>query len=245
MKMHIADIKDKVAKLLRQAADQEGTPEGAVFQEKAFELMAKYGVEVSQLEEEQPRGAQAHHQYLYGAYTDLQCRLLAVIAMSLHCVVVCHTMAGKQRINVVSVFGLPQHLFRVQTLFELLNPTMLTGAQEYRRHRDFPNGGYTRRAKRSWMIGFTHTIGTRLQAIEHAYTEHFARGGRSGELVLQSDLEQAQQAAHECFPESYVAPNKGVDMVDSHAFRHGKETGDRQDLGQQRVPPRQFALEGR
>ena len=37
-------IKAKVEKLLRQAADREGTPEGDAFREKAFSLMAEYGV---------------------------------------------------------------------------------------------------------------------------------------------------------------------------------------------------------
>lgn len=38
-------LKSKVAKLLRQAEDVAGTPEEAVFQAKAFELMAKYGID--------------------------------------------------------------------------------------------------------------------------------------------------------------------------------------------------------
>ena len=41
------DLKSRVQKLLNQAADREGTPEGDTFYEKAFDLMARYGFDES------------------------------------------------------------------------------------------------------------------------------------------------------------------------------------------------------
>jgi len=45
---HKSKIADKVGKLLRQAEDVAGTPEEQVFLAKAFELMAKYGIDESE-----------------------------------------------------------------------------------------------------------------------------------------------------------------------------------------------------
>ena len=46
----LAAMKEKVQKLLALARDRQGTPEGETFENKAFELMAKYGVSAAALE---------------------------------------------------------------------------------------------------------------------------------------------------------------------------------------------------
>ncbi|AXC35181.1 hypothetical protein SEA_PHRANNY_76 [Mycobacterium phage Phranny] len=45
-----AKMQKQVAKLLRHAEDVVGTPEEAVFMAKAFELIAKYGLDMASIE---------------------------------------------------------------------------------------------------------------------------------------------------------------------------------------------------
>lgn len=237
----VSSIREKVIKLLRQAADREGTPEGDTFREKAFALMAKYGVDASQLEENQTGSAKEAVFKFSGAYTDLQFYLLNCIAGALHCICVQQSLYRRKMVPQANVFGMAHHVERVDMLFSALNPIMIAGANRYAATL-WPDAVHTRRAKRSWMLGFARTIADRLEIIEHEHTTQYARGGQSGELVLASDFHKAQAAAFERFPELERHVLHSTATIDPFAFVEGKDTGDMQDLGQKRMRQKQHAI---
>lgn len=238
----LQDIREKVTKLLRQAADREGTPEGDTFREKAFALMAKYGVEESQLEGNRFGSANEVVFTFSGTYTDLQFSLLNYISHALHCVCVRQSLHGRQTVPQANVFGMPHHVDRVEMLFSVLNPIMIAGANRYAATL-WADAVHTRRAKRSWMMGFTRTIANRLRAIENEHSAQYARDGQSGELVLTSDFNRAEAAAFERFPGLSKHTLNSSATLDQFAFLKGINTGEMQDLGQKRVRKNQPAID--
>lgn len=91
----------KVAKLLRQAEDVAGTPEEAIFQARAFEIMSKYGldeVEIAAIQQgldvtKDPE-AVTWSTNLVGKHRPQQMALLNQIATALHCETVYRTVRG-------------------------------------------------------------------------------------------------------------------------------------------------------
>ncbi|KAB1502395.1 DUF2786 domain-containing protein [Corynebacterium sp. 320] len=234
-------IRDKVAKLLRQAQDRQGTPEGDVFEAKAFELMAKYGVEASQLDKGNERQAIRKDINFTGSYSDLQFRLLLSIASILHCRTVRYHQYNKRTVKRAVLFGLPHHIDRVTILFDILNPQMIAGAKN---HGDqlWADAVHTRRAKRSWMLGFIEKIHSRLYDIEAQHTADYGRDGQSGDLVLLDDARAADLLAQEHFPFLKTSRFRSQSQVDPHAFTKGYKTGEMMDLGQTRVHRRRRSL---
>lgn len=78
-------IKQRVQKLLNQARDREGTPEGDVFYARAFELMAQYGYEQRDIDGPEPSEVGQRAYEFTGSYTEMQANLLLTIAAALHC----------------------------------------------------------------------------------------------------------------------------------------------------------------
>lgn len=227
-------LREKVAKLLRQAEDQRGTPEGAIFEAKAFELMAKYGVEAAQLEDHARNQAIRKDVNFTGAYTELQFRLLSNIADTLHCVPIHLKEYNKRSVAQSVIFGLPHHIERAYMLYSILNPQMITGAQRF---GDTVGGSAadTRRAKKSWMIGFIESIRARLAEIEKQYESDYARGHKSGSLVLVEDVDAAMNKAYEDFPFLSKSKQRSPTTIDPFGFQDGITQGKNMDLGQTRM----------
>ena len=233
------NIGTKVAKLLRQAEDRRGTPEGAVFEAKAFELMAKYGVEASQ--EDDTRRARRRDVDFAGSYTDLQFRLFTSIASTLHCTPIRYHRYNKRTVEHAVLFGLNHHVERIMMLYSILNPQMIAGANRYGDSL-WSDAGHTRKAKRSWMLGFIETIRDRLATIENKHQQNFARAGKTGELVLLNDAEEAMRLAREEFPFLQTNTQRSPTSVDPAGFTRGIRSGENMDLGQTRMPRLAHAL---
>lgn len=236
-----AKMQDRVAKLLRQAEDVTGTPEEAVFQAKAFELMAKYGIEMAQVEAtkagldmtEMPDAIQWEVN-VTGKYVAQQALLLHGIARALHCKTVYTTLYKGQR---VYVFGMERHVERVRFLWEILRPQMLRLVDKVRpepiavRRFDYelrevitegyrkPNAGEVKQYRRSWIAGFAQTIGDRVRAEENKALE-----GAGGALVLyRDDKARAGAALAKVFPR--VRNVKARTRYDSNGYAHGQRDG--------------------
>lgn len=126
--MTTSTIERKIKGLLAQAADREGTPEGDAFRDKAFSLMAQYGVEQATLPNADADDIANTAISLSGCYTDMQAILLAAISQALHCRSLSWKQRGSTRVSRTIVYGRRCHLDRVTMLFSLLNPQMITGA---------------------------------------------------------------------------------------------------------------------
>ncbi|AEL17876.1 hypothetical protein TRIXIE_84 [Mycobacterium phage Trixie] len=234
-------MQDKVAKLLRQAEDVAGTPEEGVFQAKAFELMAKYGIEQAEVEAtkagldmtEMPDAIQWTVD-IAGKYVAQQALLLHGIARALHCKTVYTTLGKAQR---VYVFGMERHIDRAKFLWEILRPQMLRLVDKVRPDaipvrrfdyelREFVTTGYrkatageTKAYRRAWIAGFAQSVGDRVRAEEDKALE-----GAGGALVLyRDDKARAGAALARVFPR--VRNVKSRARYDSNGYAHGQRDG--------------------
>lgn len=228
-------IKDKVQKLLNQAADRQGTAEGESYYAKAFALMASHGFDERDLNSPDEGDDVVHLTVeLSGAYADMQAALLLGVAGSLHCTGFGQQVRRCTRISSVTIFGLRRHLDRVNLLFTLLNPAMIAAAGAIVAGPFDATSTVVQR--RSFMTGFTHSIAYRLRAAEQSVA------GTAGEyaLALVDDAEKARQAQedfgrhHGLFFENFRSQR----TFDGESYGQGVKAGERSDLGQARVGSR-------
>lgn len=217
---------EKVAKLLRQAEDVAGTPEELVFQERAFALLAKYGLDeakVRQLNEDQgvaqPGTVKVDLVVAKGKYVPMQVTLLGQLAFALHCRVVQYGSKGAIRCE---LWGFPEHVTRVQLAFELLRPQMLRQVEKAK-PAYYVDSGKLRIYRRSWMVGFVSEVSSRVAGQEKA------AAGAAGALVLfQSAGDAAQKALDEAHPNARAAKSRS--KFDAQGYTRGRLEGERAEL---------------
>lgn len=219
---NIDKIERRIKGLLAQAADREGTPEGEIFQARAFELMARYGVEQAQLDTGDGDELIAREIDLAGAYTPMQFHLAGVVGKALHCY-----SLGKgngRKVNRVIFYGKARHAERAVMLFSILNPQMAAGAGKAPQIA----GVHGAVRKRSWMLGFIAGVNDRLRAAESEATE---AGGQAVAV-----LDDAKAAEHFAMSQAGKVRNlKTRATTDARAVAAGREAADGMDLGQDRV----------
>jgi hypothetical protein len=229
----IDKITEKIAKLLRQAEDVPGTPEEAVFQAKAFELLAKYGIDQAQVEA--VRGgldtssipdAIKRSFRIEGKYASAQLLLLDNIAKALHCNTVYTTgysdgYASKKTMTMF-VFGMERHLDRVSILWNMLQPQMMRQVGVVRPlYRD-----NVKSYRRAWIAGFGSTIGARLREQE---SKALSSAGGGALVLYRGDKERAALALKEAFPR--VRVNTGA-RYDRSGLADGQAAGRRASFSQ-------------
>ena len=206
-------LKDKVAKLLRQAEDVAGTPEEGVFQAKAFELMAKYGIDQTQvdaarqgLDTSDLRDAEQWIVKIEGKYAQAQMLLLHNLAQALHGKTVYSKSRYTNELHMF-VYAVPIHLDRIKMLWGMLQPQMMrlvatvkpdydyTGRKyDYntQQWRSTSGAGHLKSYRRSWIAGFGASVGERLRTQE---TKALEEAADSGALVLfRGDADKAALA---------------------------------------------------
>lgn len=232
---HIEKIKERVQKLLNQAADRVGTAEGDVFYQKAFDLMATYGFEERDLQNPSEDDEVIMRTFaLGGSYTDMQASLLLQLCSALHCAGYMESRRGSRKVSNVIVFGSRRHIDRVDMLYGVLNPQMASGAKEVSGAPD--SGVATVVARRSYMSGFISVVAHRLQAAEG----NIAAGKSDYSLVLMDDRGRARDAMDAFAAEQGIAFDDRASRasVDPNSFLQGVSAGRRSDLGQTRVRSR-------
>ena len=230
----IDKVKEKVQKLLNQAADREGTPEGDTFYAKAFRLMASYGFDERDLTSPDEGDEVIHKVFdISGHYSDMQARLLLAVAGALHCTGFMTPVRYSTRADSVTVFGLRRHIERISMLFSLLLPVMFAGAKRLTAAESRESVVVRRR---SFMTGFAAKIGERLAEAENTVAEHDGGYG----LVLIDDHLAAEAARDEYAWEHGLifGSNRRARSFDRHAYFRGQDAGALTDLGQTRVQSR-------
>lgn len=227
-------LADKVAKLLRQAEDVAGTPEEAAFQARAFEIMAKYGLEMTFVQaarsgldvSDMPREAIEWIVKLdHGKYLPAQALALMSMARALHCRVCYITQRGggyyeRKPYAKVWVYGMPHHVDRLQMLWEVLRPQMLRMVEQAKPFDPYASTGEVKVFRRSWISGFANAVSARIGEQESKVIE--SAGG--GALVLyKSDQEAAKDALAKAHPRlSFKRSNR---QFDSSGYRQGQRDG--------------------
>lgn len=228
-------IKEKVKKLLAQASDREGTPEGDMFMSRAFELIAQYGLEGVELDPQESAGVVHKSIKFSGSYTDKQAVLLSGIAGALHCKGVSHKKYNSTSVTSVELFGAKRHVDRVEMLFSLLNPQMVAGASKLRGGNGFFETS-TVVKRRSYMHGFASSVHQRLKDAESTVA-----GNSDGEygVMLLDDAAKAENAMRDFLAENgyEVSTARSHSKLDNNSYMSGSSDGMNTDIGQKRFSP--------
>lgn len=241
---NIDKLRDKVAKLLRQAEDVAGTPEEGVFQAKAFELMAKYGIDQASvqaakqgLDTSDLRDAIQWIVKIDGAYAQAQMLLLHNLAQALHSKTVYNKSRYTGELHMY-VYGVPSHIERIQMLWAILQPQMMRLVKTVRPDFDYSgskqvynydtgrfewkkahNTGFLKSYRRSWIAGFGSAVGERLRTQEEKALE----ADTSGALVLfKGDVERAELALRRDHPRLGVGKRSRINY---EGYSHGQRDG--------------------
>ncbi|WKD56865.1 hypothetical protein CAPI_01455 [Corynebacterium capitovis DSM 44611] len=228
-------VRDKVAKLLNQAADRAGTPEGDAFYDKAFALMAEYGFSERDVSKPDDGDDVVRRTFDFtGSYTDKQAALLFAIAVALHCAGFQCKMPRSTKVVSATVFGLRRHAERVEVLYALLSPGMALGAQRVK-HCGYGDAS-TVVKRRSFMAGFARSVGERLSSAERTVADRDTRYS----LALMSDSERADKARDEFASREgfFLGSYRSSCAIDGVSYGDGLEAGRAVDLGQTRMPSR-------
>lgn len=233
---NIDTIKTRVQKLINQAKDQHGTPEGDAFMERAVAIMARYGFDERDLTSPDADDEITSHEITFtGSYTQQQAQLLMKIAEALHCKAFCVAADRSNRATSATIFGARRHIERVNMLYALINPMMLTLAK-----RDdvvtFENYGTSAVVRRrSFMLGFAHRLAERLSEAEGTVADD---GGQYA-VALRDDAERARTAYEERLAELGATFRKPSRVrYDEHSAANGRAAADATDIGQTRVANR-------
>lgn len=225
-------LTETVAKLLRQAESVAGTPEEAAFQSRAFEIMAKYGLEMSFVQaaregldvSDMPREATEWIVTLNGGqYIGAQAQMLMSMARALHCRSCYLTTQGYRNADgkpgaKVWIYGMPHHIDRLQILWDILRP------QALRQVKIVKPGPWsdtnTKVFRRSWISGFSNAVSCRITEQEDKAIE----GAGGGALVLyKSDTRAAKDALAKAHPR--LSNRRSNRQFDRNGYAAGQQAG--------------------
>jgi Protein of unknown function (DUF2786) len=220
---------EKVRKLLAKAEDPGCTSaEAAALNDKAAELIAKYGVDCALLAASAPEVDPVGDRTIsiYPPYALDKASLLGVVAHALRC----RSVRIKQRTGVGNTYGM--HLFGCQSDLqrtELLYTSLLVQASYGLAAAAVPSFEPLATFRRSWIAGFTQAVGIRLREAERrASADADAGDGPSVALVLADRGDRVAQRMSEAYPRLSTAPPRR--LMGSGAG-HGYAAGQRADLG--------------
>ncbi|GAA0404812.1 hypothetical protein Acor_23600 [Acrocarpospora corrugata] len=232
----MAEIPERKLELVRKllaVAEHPGTDptEAAVYLEKAYAVMAAYGIEQAML---------ANAGLVADEVSDLTVTvgnpyqadrraLLAGVASALRCRAI-YWRSGRE--SVVRVVGFGSDLAVVELLFTSLCLQMGSGVLRVRA----PEGGATVSFRKSWMAGFVHRVCERLGEAERRAAADSPSGGRSAELVLVDRRAEVSRVYEELFPRVRRAGRRR--LRDWSGWEDGRAAGDRADLEDARVGSR-------
>lgn len=218
---------DRVRKLFAKAESVAGTPEAEVLLERAYALLAKYGVDeaLARSQPGDPAGDVAVVDHpVAGAYQPDQVGLVASLATAMHCRAVTATRGDGTR--VVHIVGVRRHVDRVVMLAGALTGVMLAAAA---RQRSAP-GVPTVTHRKSFMTGFAVEVGRRLEAAQRGAVEDSGDAVGAG-LVLRSDARRADEGLARHFPSAIRGTRR---RVGTSGLEAGRRVGGSVDLGQRR-----------
>lgn len=218
---------DRVRKLFAKAESVAGTPEAEVLLERAYALLAKYGVDEALARsgpDAQPTEVAVLDHVVSGKYQPDQVGLVAALAAAMHCRAVTSTRGDGTK--VVHIVGVRRHVERVGMLAGALTGVMLAAAARQR-----PEPGVSAITHRkSFMTGFAFEVGRRLAAAERGAVSESADAVGAG-IVLRSDAQRADTELRRRFPS---AVRGGRRRVGTSGIEEGRRVGGSVDLGQRR-----------
>jgi hypothetical protein len=225
---------ERVRKLLAKAEDDGATPaEAEALTAKAAELMAKYGIDRALLAAARPEtdapGSRklAMHNPWRRVRAHLMCGLGA--AMRCQCILLTERDGGL----LVHMFGYASDLERADVLYT----SLLIQMSHALAVTPVPPGASPRAWRRSWLLGFSSAVVSRVKAAEEAAADRASRdepagpGGTSTALVLADRSLVIRAAAQREYPRTRAARM----TYTGSGYGDGYATGQRADIGTRRM----------
>jgi hypothetical protein len=230
---------DKVRKLLAKAEDPGCTPEeAAALNDKAAELIAKYGMDRALLFAASPDAERVGDlvMSIHAPYALDKAGLLATVAGALRC------RSVRRKAWVDDGYAYSMHLFGFTSDLErteLLYTSLLVQASYGLAASPVPAWESPAAYKRSWLVGFTYAVGARLrEAEERACAQASTAVGSESSvaLVLADRGRRVDRRVEDVYPRLRVsAPRK----LRGSGLDGGYAAGQRADLGSGRVGRRE------
>jgi hypothetical protein len=221
---------EKVRKLFAKADNVAGTPEADIFNAKAYDLIAKYGIDETAAREragEGPAPITTVDVTIMAPYVTEQRTLLQVLARALHCSPLYMPTRGNRALYRDIIVGTAMHTDRVQILYSMLMPQMLAGAAGVSPHEGSRVG--IKAYRRSWMRGFINEVGNRLAAAEKTAAD--AQPGTGLVLLTDAKRAEAQLKADIKADGGRIGSIKSKNWHDETAHGMGKAAGSKVNLG--------------
>lgn len=227
----------KVRKLLTLAEDPAATTaETQTYTAKAAELMAAYGIDRALLALSDPSLDVVGDLVIVveRPYAADKADLLATIAAALRCRPVQRTRFpdGHSKELSLHLFGHRSDLQRVEILFT----SLLVQAMHALSRTPVPSYDHPAAFRRSWLTGFTQSIGRRLVRADEVAAqradERFAQRGTSRALVLADRSVAVAAARDETYPHLRPATPR---QLSGTGRGDGWSAGQRADLGGSRL----------
>jgi hypothetical protein len=230
---------EKVRKLLAKAEDPGCTPaEAAALNDKAAELIAKYGVDRALLAAASPEVDPVGDRVVRvdPPYSLDKATLLAAVAAAMRC----HSVRRKEWRG--GAYAYSMHLFGCESDLErtdLLFTSLLVQASYGLAAAQVPPWEAVATFRRSWLAGFTSAVRQRLSEAERRASTSADSRGPSVALVLADRSDRVARRLAEVYPRlGTAAPRRLM----GSGGRDGYVAGQRADLGGARVgrvaPPR-------
>lgn len=226
----------KVRKLLAKAEDPATTAEEAeTYNAKASELIAGYGIDRALLALADPSLDVVGDKVvvLDRPYAADKADLLGTISLTLGCRAVRRTRHpdGTKELS-LHLFGHRSDLERVEILFT----SLLVQAMHSLARTAVPSREHPAAFRRSWLAGFSASVGRRLEAAESAAAEgadaRFAASGTTGSLVLADRSAAVEQALTDEYPR---LRRSSARRLSGSGRADGWVAGQRADLGGSRI----------
>jgi hypothetical protein len=226
----------RVRKLLAKAEDPAATAaEAETYTAKAAALMAAHGIDRALLALADPSLDVVGDLVIVveRPYAADKADLLGTVASALGCRGVRRTRYpdGTKELS-LHLFGHRSDLQRVEILFTSL---LVQGLHTLAR-TPVPSHDHPAAFRRSWLAGFTQSIGARLVRVERAAAEgaddRFARRGTSSAIVLADRSHAVEAARDETYPHLQQATAR---RLSGTGARDGWSAGQRADLGDARL----------
>jgi hypothetical protein len=232
----------KIRKLLAKAEDSAATADEAeVYNAKASELMAAYGIDRALLAAADPDSDIVGDRVVVveAPYARDKASLLSGIAHEMRCRTVLRTRYrdGVKELS-LHLFGYDSDLLRTDILYT----SLLVQASIGMVRAATPVGESVAAFRRSWLAGFTQAVVRRLAAAERKAAgdaEHDAAGASRGSLALV--LADRSVAVGEALAEQYPRLQAGRRRsLSGSGMAEGWAAGQRADIGGGRLtrPPR-------
>ncbi len=229
-----ARLLDRVRKLLAKAEDESCTPpEAEALTAKAAELMAKYGIDRALLAAARPETDQPASRFvdIDNPWGRVKAHLLCGLGAALRCQCIMLTSRSGLRIH---VFGYASDIERTDLLYTSLLIQMWHGLAAAR----VPDRASPRAWRRSWLLGFSAAVISRVQAAERTAQDQASRpgpdGGRSRTaLVLADRALVIRRAVQQEYPVTRAARM----TYSGSGYGAGYAQGQRADIGGRRVSP--------